>query len=244
MRETRDLGIKWPHWHTLMFSDELKIDMRFVCPKDVKKILMQRARSVYWKKWAASHEYEELKEGEWLEPGLALLRKKEKGNWTEKNRNVARKIFLEGGWTQKRLFDIGWSDVSQCQACLIEEGTEKHRFYHCPEWCKVRREISEACRKWEQKARTFKELKWQRGIVVHPPSESQWNRGHFSMRKWECEKHKSWCFPAESFKCHVATDGSLLGTAGKLMRRWGRCMGCMARRRQNMRSSAPAKGRS
>ena len=30
MCETRDLGIKWPHWHTLIFSDETKIDMRFV----------------------------------------------------------------------------------------------------------------------------------------------------------------------------------------------------------------------
>ena len=48
-------------------------------------------------------------------------------NWTEKHRNVARKIILDGGWTQKRLFDIGWSDVSKCQACQMEEGTEKHR---------------------------------------------------------------------------------------------------------------------
>ena len=36
----------------------------------------QKARSVYWKKWAAKHEYEELKEGTWLEPALAMLRKK------------------------------------------------------------------------------------------------------------------------------------------------------------------------
>ena len=35
MCETLDLGIKWPQWHTLMFSLEIKIDMRFVCPKDV-----------------------------------------------------------------------------------------------------------------------------------------------------------------------------------------------------------------
>ena len=68
MCETRDLGIQWPYWHTLVLSDEEKIDMRYVCPKDVKKMLVQRARSVYWKKWAAKHEYEELKEGAWLEP--------------------------------------------------------------------------------------------------------------------------------------------------------------------------------
>ena len=78
------------------------IVMRFVCPKDVKKMLLQRARSVYWKKWAAKHGYEKLKEGAWLEPGVALLPKTVKENWTEKHRNVARKIFLEGGWTQKR----------------------------------------------------------------------------------------------------------------------------------------------
>ena len=54
MCETRDLGIKWPHWHTLVFSDGTRIDMRYVCPSDVKKMLMQRARSVHWKKWAQS----------------------------------------------------------------------------------------------------------------------------------------------------------------------------------------------
>ena len=85
---------------------------------------------------------------------------------------------------QQRLFDIGWSDESECPACHKEESTEEHRMYHCPEWCEVRREIPEAFRKWEQKAKTSKkEWKWQRGIVAHPLSESQWNRGHFSMQK-------------------------------------------------------------
>ena len=27
MCDTRDLGIKWPCWHTLVFDDEIKIDM-------------------------------------------------------------------------------------------------------------------------------------------------------------------------------------------------------------------------
>ena len=85
-------------------------------------MLVQTARAVYWKKWAAKHEYEELKEGAWLEPGPALLRKKVRENWTEKYRNVGRKIFLEGGWTQKILFDIDWSDTSQCQACKKRKG--------------------------------------------------------------------------------------------------------------------------
>ena len=117
MCETRDLGIKWPHWHTLIFSNDTNIDMRFVCPKDVKKMLVQRARSVYWKKCAAKHEYAELKEGAWLEPGPAL-----------QHRNVAKKIFLQGGWTQKMLFDLGWSDIRQCQACQMEEARKAQAF--------------------------------------------------------------------------------------------------------------------
>ena len=52
--------------------------MGHVCPKDVEKMLLKQARSAYWKKWAAKHEYEELKEGVWLEPALALLRQKTK----------------------------------------------------------------------------------------------------------------------------------------------------------------------
>ena len=68
----------------------------FVCPRDVKKMLVQR------------DEQEELKEGVWLEPAPALLRKK-----VEKHRDVARKIFLEGGWTQKRVFEGGRNRKAQ-----------------------------------------------------------------------------------------------------------------------------------
>ena len=153
------------------FKGKLRVDMRYVCPKDVKKMLLGQARSTFWRKWAAKHENEELKEGIWLEPALVLLRMKTKEEWTEKHRNLARKLFLEEGWVQKRLFDFGWSNESKCQACHKEGGTGKHRLYHRPEWNEVRREIP------EQKARTSKEeWKWQRGIVTHLPSESQWNR--------------------------------------------------------------------
>ena len=69
---------------------------------------------------------------------------------------------------------------------------------------------------WSRKQKhQKKEWKWQRRIVAHSLSESQWNSGHFSMKKGESEKHKSWGIPAEGFMGHVATDGSLLGRAGR-----------------------------
>ena len=89
-----------------------------------------------------------MKEGIWLEPTLACYARKRR---TEKHRNVARKLVLEGSWVQKRLFDIGWSDDSECQACHKEQGTEKQRLYHCPGWNEVRRQIPEACRRWIKK---------------------------------------------------------------------------------------------
>ena len=62
------------------------------------------------------------------------------------------------------------------------------------------------------------------------------------MKKWESKKNtKLGVMPAEGFKDHVATDGTLLGKeleSGELvvgqwyswtmMKRWGPCMGCTA----------------
>ena len=234
MCENADMGIKWPQRYTLIFEGDGRIDMRYVCQKNVKKILMQQARTIYWKKWAANHEYEELKEGIWLEPALGFAAQENKRKLVGNHRNVARNWVWEGGWVQQRLVDIGWSDESECQACHKEEGTEKHRLYHCAECHEIRREIPKTFRKWEQKARTSKRY----------------------CNASESEKHKSWGIPAEGFKNHVATDGSLLGTAGIgehvagqwcrwiMMKNWGLCMECTAQWMQHLRSSSPSRGRS
>ena len=39
----------------------------------------------------------------------------------------------------------------KCQACEKEEGTEKHRLHHCPEWYEVRREIQKFSGSWSKK---------------------------------------------------------------------------------------------
>ena len=79
---------------------------------------------------------------------------KERENWTENHRSVARKIFFGRCLDAKETLNLDLSDTSQCHACKNEEGTEKHKLYHCPEWYEVRREIPEVFRKLEQEART------------------------------------------------------------------------------------------
>ena len=86
-----------------------------------------------------------------MEPALALLRKKTKEDWSQEHRNVARKLL------QQRLYDIGLSDGSKCQACHKEKGTEKHKLYHCPEWYEIRKEIPDVFRKLGAKSQNFKE---------------------------------------------------------------------------------------
>ena len=76
MCETRDLGMTWSQWHTLRFHDEVGA----VCPQNVKKMLLQQARKVRWKKWSSKRE--ELKEGVWRGPVQAMLRRKA-SEWTE-----------------------------------------------------------------------------------------------------------------------------------------------------------------
>ena len=61
MSETRDLGIKRPQWLIWKFEEQAAVDMRVVCPQDVKKMLVRQARKIYWKGWAAKLECEELK---------------------------------------------------------------------------------------------------------------------------------------------------------------------------------------
>ena len=51
MCKTRDLGVQW---HTSLFDGNGKVDMRFVCPKDVSKMLLKQARTTR-KKWTAKH---------------------------------------------------------------------------------------------------------------------------------------------------------------------------------------------
>ena len=82
-------------------------------------MLLKQVRTTYWKKWATTHECEELSKGVWLALMRAVLRDEK---WTDKHRNVMRKLVVEGGWVQKRLYDIGWSDEKKCRGCNKRRG--------------------------------------------------------------------------------------------------------------------------
>ena len=131
-----------------------------------------------------------------------MLRMKTKEEWTEKHRNVTRKLVLEGGWVQQRLFDIGWSDESVklvTKSTIAQNGTNSD----------VRSQrLSESGSK-------------KRGPQRRSGSGKKRYCEAFSQvcKSGSLTSTKSWSMPAEGFKGHVATDGSLPGNAGK----WGTC---------------------
>ena len=166
MCETRDVSTKWPHWHTVIFVGDIRVDVRHVCCRgqgqsfgrrgqhSTKQKIRRRACGFrrHWRCCGRRRRETGPKSIEmWPE------------NWSWQEVRV-----------QKKLFDIGWSVERECRACHKQEGTEKHRLHPCPEWQGI---IREAYRKWKQKAKTSKkEWKWRRGVVADPLSESQWNR--------------------------------------------------------------------
>ena len=53
---------------------------------------------------------------------VVWLRKKINERWTDKHRNVLRQIVVQGGWVQKRLYDIGWSNAKKCRGDCTTAG--------------------------------------------------------------------------------------------------------------------------
>ena len=96
---------------------------------------------------------------------------------------------------RKRLYDIGLSYEEKCRGFNKEEGTEKHRLYHCSCWKQIRYLISEGLEKWEQRGKTSKE-DWK----FTEELRRTLRKNHLTVREWESEKaqkleHSSRRFP-------------------------------------------------
>ena len=138
-------------------------------------------------------------------------------------------------WKEDGSMDLGWSDESKRQGCCKEKRTEEHILDHCPSWSVSDvgfQRLSESCRT-SSSSGSGKEALWRT-----PLSESQWNRGHSSVKKWESEKHKKLEKGFKSTWQQMALIWAWL-ESGMLVvgqwckwvttKNWGFCMGCMAR---------------
>ena len=93
----------------------------------------------------------------WNEPKRPVPRGKTSDLWKDKHRNVVRKLVLETGWVQNRLYDVGWSDEKKCRSCNKEEGTERTHSYHCTPWTDISNLIPEERRATRKECKRLRE---------------------------------------------------------------------------------------
>ena len=151
-----------------------------------------------------------------------LLCKKTKKDWTEKHRNDARKLVLEGGWVQKKLLDIGWSDESECQS-LSQRGRHREaQALPLPRMERGQTGDSRGVQKVEAKSQNFKKRSGSGKEVLSRVHSVKANGTvvNSSMKKREPEKHKKLEHYSRRFqgpRCH------LTALFWVLLEKWGAC---------------------
>ena len=99
----------------MKMSDGRMIGMEDTCLKDVEMTLMRHAKEVHWQTWAKKHDIEEPKEGVWLEPVKAMLKRKVSHRWTARHAAQARSWVISGAWTQQEAVRHDWDGQQQLQ---------------------------------------------------------------------------------------------------------------------------------
>ena len=157
---------------------------------------------------------------------------------------------------RKRLFDIVWSNESECQACHREEGTENTGFATAhngtTSGAKSQRP-AESGNKKRGRQRNGRDTE----VLLRILQMKATGTGHVSMKKWECLRSKrSGVYQLKVSRATLQQTAlfwvplqSREHVVGQwcnwmLMNNWGLYMECTARCMQNVKSSAPSRGRS
>ena len=159
----------------------------------------------------------------WLEPVQSMPRRKTHDSWTDEHCNVMRKLVVEGGLVQQRFYDICWTDEKKRRGRNNQEGTEKHRLYHCPSWRKIRRPTRR--RKIGNRVAPCKvEAIGGETIVSVSGCLKGTTPGACQLKHFEATSPPM-VLLVECWEDGVRVGGQWCGLI--MMRRWSRCMGCM-----------------
>ena len=125
----------------------MAVDMKVVCPQDVKKMLPTLVRMVCWKKLGSRARMRGVE-------GRSFGRSQSRQRCEDKKETST--AIGSGNWSWKKdgfrgeVWDTGWSDVQKCRSRNKEEGTEKHTLYHPPSWREVRNQTPERFGEWQR----------------------------------------------------------------------------------------------
>ena len=120
MCETRDLGIKWLHWHTVIFEGDSK-HRHEICLRDRREKDVPATGQVgLLEEVGSKARTRRVEGGELVGAGSGLAAQENEGkNGRRNNRHVARKLFFGRRMGAEAALRY-WSDESKCQACHKE----------------------------------------------------------------------------------------------------------------------------
>ena len=137
--------------------------MRYVCPKDVKKMLLKQARSFYWKKWAAKH-------GNLVGACSSFAAQEDKGRLDGKaSKCCEENIFRREISAEQTL--RSWLVGHQPMSSLPQGGRHrKAQALPLPRMVRSKTGVPRGFQEVGPKSKNLKEKEWkrQRSIVTHP----------------------------------------------------------------------------
>ena len=119
---------------------------------------------VYWKRWAAKQDCEELKESS---VSVAYPSFAAKEDPRRVDRHAPQCVDEIGRRNAKKFGRHRFAKRGHVEDVTKEEGIEKHRQYLCPSWRDLRNQIPEGLGKRELRAHTSNDhWKWRRRITA------------------------------------------------------------------------------
>ena len=112
----RRIGWAWPCYHTFVDRAGRHLDMREICPKDVKAMAVQDSAAAMWAKWTRTPQWAELAPRPCLEPLAQLCTSRR--NTSAVTRRTVEHLVTMGPVTQAVLYQWGLAEDDKCQACL------------------------------------------------------------------------------------------------------------------------------
>ena len=106
----------WPCYHTFVDRAGRHLDMREICPKDVKAMAVQDSAAAMWAKWTRTPQWAELAPRPCLEPLAQLCTSRR--NTSAVTRRTVEHLVTMGPVTQAVLYQWGLAEDDKCQACL------------------------------------------------------------------------------------------------------------------------------
>ena len=130
----RRIGWTWPAFNVFVDRSGRHINLRNVCPQDVRAMVLLDSDAALWDKWTKQPQWASLAPRPCIEPLVSLCKSSKELKTTQK---AVEHIVAMGAVTQTTLQKWGYVDSGLCQACQAN-GTPHHRFWKCPAWRSLR----------------------------------------------------------------------------------------------------------